>query len=113
MKTAGTRTRWPRRAAATREEPRRVTTSRLNGKGLAGGVCGVVPNYRKKRKNTLELLAGRTLVAFALTLGLLALLYNVFASLPFTKLRIGDLVMHKAYATQVIAFTLLWLALLK
>jgi hypothetical protein len=55
----------------------------------------------------------RTFAAFVLTLGLLALLYNVFGSQPFGKLRMGDLVMHKAYVTQLVAFALLWLALLR
>ena len=53
----------------------------------------------------------RTLVAFGLILGLSALLYNIFGSAPFRKLGAADVVGHKAYVTQFVALTFLWLAL--
>ncbi len=61
------------------------------------------------------LLRGRwkPLVAFALVLVLLALVYRVLGPRAFTTLRLGDLVMHRAYLTQVIAFSVLWLAILR
>ena len=55
----------------------------------------------------------RTLVAFGLTLGLFALLYNVFGSAPFRKLGAADVVGHKAYVTELVALIFLWLALLR
>jgi hypothetical protein len=54
-----------------------------------------------------------TLIAFALMLILLTLVYRVLGPRAFTTLRLGDLVMHKAYLTQVIAFMVLWLAMLR
>jgi hypothetical protein len=54
-----------------------------------------------------------TLIAFALMLILLTLVYRVLGSRAFTTLRLGDLVMHKAYLTQSVAFTVLWLAMLR
>jgi hypothetical protein len=54
-----------------------------------------------------------TLVAFALMLILLALMCSVLGSRAFSTLRLGDLVMHRAYVTQVVAFSVLWLAMLR
>jgi hypothetical protein len=54
-----------------------------------------------------------TLVAFALMLILLALMCSVLGSRAFSTLRLGDLVMHRAYVTQSLAFTVLWLATLR
>lgn len=55
----------------------------------------------------------RTFMALALTIALLALLYNIFGNGPFRKLGAAKVVGHKAYVTQLVALTLLWLALLR
>ena len=55
----------------------------------------------------------RTFASFVLMIALLAAMYSVLGSRAFSALRLGDLVMHRAYVTQVLAFAALWLTLLK
>ena len=55
----------------------------------------------------------RTLASFVLMAALLAAMYSVLGSRAFSGLRLGDLMMHRAFLTQVLAFALLWLSLLK
>ncbi len=84
----------------------------LLGLLLAAAIKTCVSNVTPRSRT---LLSGRLriLLALALTIALLALLCNIFGSAPFRKLGADDVVMHKAYVTQLVAFTLLWLALLR
>lgn len=61
------------------------------------------------------LLRGRwkPLVAFALMLVLLSLVHGMLGSRAFSTLQLSDLAMHRAYLTQSIAFSMLWLAILR
>lgn len=52
-------------------------------------------------------------IAFALMFILLAFAYEVLGSQAFTTLRLSDLVAHKAYVMQSVAFAVLWLVFLK
>ncbi len=79
---------------------------------VAVAIKTCVPNLTR-RSRTLLPGGWRTLLALALTIALLALLYNVFGNATFRKLGADDVVAHKACVTQLAAFTLLWLALLK
>jgi hypothetical protein len=66
-----------------------------------------------RRSHSLQSGRWNTLIAFALMLVLLALVHRVMGPRAFTSLRLDDLVMHKAYLTQSLAFTVLWLAMLR
>jgi len=80
--------------------------------GLLAAAC--IRTFVPLRRSRTLLPGGwRICLAFALTIGLLVLIHSVLGNHAFGKLRMGDLVMHKAYITQLIAFTLLWLGLLR
>jgi hypothetical protein len=55
----------------------------------------------------------RNLVSLLLMVALLALMYTVLGSRAFGGLRLSDLVMHRAFLTQILAFAVMWLALLR
>jgi hypothetical protein len=80
---------------------------------LAAMVIKVCVPSMARRSHALLGNRWNTLIAFALMLILLTLVYRVLGPRAFTTLRLGDLVMHKAYLTQSVAFTVLWLAMLR
>ena len=43
----------------------------------------------------------------------LILMYTILGDRAFTGLRLGDLVMHRAFLTQIVAFAILWIATLR
>lgn len=69
--------------------------------GIIGGPCS---SRRSGR---------RTLVAFALVLVVLITTHRVLGNRVFATVRLGDLIAHRAHLTQLVAFTLLWLTLLR
>jgi hypothetical protein len=90
-----------------------ATTIRLfMGLLTAMVISACVPSMARRSHG---LLGGRgnTLIAFTLMLILLALVYRVMGPRAFATLRLSDLVMHRAYLTQSLAFTVLWLAMLR
>ncbi len=90
-----------------------ATSARLFlGLLIALSVKACVPGIIR-RPHVLHRGRWKTLVAFVLMLILLALAYRVLGSRAFSTLRLSDLVAHRAYLTQSIAFTVLWLALLR
>jgi hypothetical protein len=82
--------------------------------GLLAAVCirAYLPGTAR-RPNALQPGGWRTLASFVLMAALLAAMYTVLGSRAFSGLRLGDLLMHRAFLTQVLAFALLWLRLLK
>jgi hypothetical protein len=55
----------------------------------------------------------RTLASFVLMAALLAAMHATLGDRTFSGLRLVDLVMHRAFLTQSIAFTVLWLVALR
>ena len=53
------------------------------------------------------------LVPAFLMLVTLILMYTILGDRAFTGLRLGDLVMHRAFLTQILAFAVLWFATLR
>lgn len=55
----------------------------------------------------------KNLLLLALMIALLVFMYKLLGSRAFSGLRVGDLLMHRAFITQLVAFTALWLSLLR
>ena len=53
------------------------------------------------------------LVPALLMLVTLILMYAILGDRAFSGLRLGDLVMHRAFLTQIVAFAVLWLAAMR
>ena len=55
----------------------------------------------------------RNLVSLLLMVALLVLMYTIAGGRAFGGLRLSDLVLHRACLTQVLAFAVMWLAVLR
>jgi len=55
----------------------------------------------------------RNLMSLLLMVALLTLMYTIAGGRAFGGLRLSDLVLHRAFLTQVLAFAVMWLAVLR
>ena len=55
----------------------------------------------------------RNLESLLLMIALLVLMYTIAGGRAFGGLRLNDLVLHRAFLTQVLAFAVMWLAVLR
>jgi hypothetical protein len=72
--------------------------------GIRSFLSGMLRGSRRRTR-----VSWKTIVAFGAMIALLVLVYAMLGSGAFTGLRPGGLVANRAYVTQLVAFTLLWL----
>ena len=77
--------------------------------------CTVRTSLRQSTRRAGRLILARpwNLAPALVMLVTLILMYTILGDRAFSGLRLGDLVMHRAFLTQILAFAVLWLAAMR